>query len=466
MQREKKLLKNIIIFAAGNVGSKLLQFILIPFYTSVLSTAEYGTVDLLQTGSMLLIPIFSLTIAESVFRYGMDNASDKREVFSIGMFTVSIGGILLVLIGGCMSWLTFPVSMFDIWLMIAYTICNMFRTVSSQFLRAIGKTTLFSVDNVVQTGSIIGLNLLLLLKFNMGISGYMLGYILGNLISFLFGLSAGQLWKYIQIKRMNRETFKKMVLFSVPLIPNTICWWISSSTDKLMITGYVGAAANGIYSIAHKIPSIITVVVGIFIQAWQISANEEFEQKDSGEFYSSVFDVLASLNFIFSSALILFSKLEIAIIAADDYFSAWGIMITLIVGIVFFSFAQFLGTIYTANKKTTMAFVTNLIAALINVVANYLLIPIWGVQGAAIATSFSYLILWVSRIISTRNIVQIQYNVRKILVCSVLLVVQALVQVLEIKAWFLWGTLCFVMIIAMNYSILKTMILKLVKKRG
>lgn len=466
MQREKKLLKNIMIFAAGNMGSKLLQFILIPFYTSVLSTAEYGTVDLLQTGSMLLIPIFSLTIAESVFRYGMDNASDKREVFTIGMFTVSIGGILLVLIGGCMSWLTFPVSMFDIWLMIAYTICNMFRTVSSQFLRAIGKTTLYSVDNVVQTGSIIGLNLLFLLKFDMGVSGYMMGYIFGNLVSFLFGLLVGRLWKYIRIKRIDRDTFKKMVLFSIPLIPNTICWWISSSTDKLMITGFVGTAANGIYSIAHKIPSIITVVVGIFIQAWQISANEEFEQKDSDEFYSSIFDVLASLTFIFSAVLILFSKLEIAIIAADSYFDAWGIMITLIVGIVFFSFAQFLGTIYTANKKTTMAFVTNLIAAIVNVVANYFLIPVWGVQGAAVATSFSYLILWITRVISTCNIVKIKYNMRKIVVCSLLLVVQAVVQIFEVRGWFLWGILCVAVIVVMNFNVIKTMLLKIIKKRG
>ena len=86
MQREKKLVSNIMIFALGNLGSKFLQFLLVPFYTAVLAPSEYGVVDILQTGSMLLIPIFSLTISESVFRYGMDKSCNKKSVFSIGFF--------------------------------------------------------------------------------------------------------------------------------------------------------------------------------------------------------------------------------------------------------------------------------------------------------------------------------------------------------------------------------------------
>ncbi len=470
MQREKKLIKNILIFAAGNLGSKMLQFLLIPFYTNVLSTAEYGTVDLIQTGGMLLAPIFSLTIAESVFRYGMDHASNKKEVFSIGISTVSMGSLILVFIGMCVSKIRLPISNSIIWLIIGYTICNMLRTVTSQFLRAIGKTTLFSIDNVVQTGSIIGLNLLLLLKYNMGVSGYMYGYIYGNLISFIFGMLAGGLWKYLGICKMNITLFRVMLLFSIPLIPNTICWWISSSTDKLMIANYVGTDANGIYSIAHKIPSIISIVVGIFIQAWQISANEEFQKKDTGEFYSSIFDVLMSLNFIIASVLILFSKIEISIIASKSFFEAWSIMITLIVGIVYFSFASFLGTIYTANKKTSMAFVTNLMAAVVNVIVNFLLIPKWGAQGAAIATSFSYFILWICRVVDTRKIVKIMYNKKKIILSSLAVLMQSIVQINQINGWMPIAVVCMVGVLLINRDIIRDFVniifSKLQKRKG
>ena len=60
-----------------------------------------------------------------------------------------------------------------------------------------------------------------------------------------------------------------------------------------MIVGWIGKSANGLYSVAHKIPSILSILVTIFVQAWQISANEEFEKSDRSEFYSKVFEVLA-----------------------------------------------------------------------------------------------------------------------------------------------------------------------------
>lgn len=281
-ESRKKLINNFIVFLTGSFGSKLLQFLLIPLYTSILSPQEYGTVDVLQTVSMLLIPIFSLTIAESVFRYGMEDAFDKKEVFSIGLSITGIGSALLIAVGVILNFFLENSDM--IFLMILLSIFNMLRTVTSQFLRATGKVKLFTIDNVLQTCGILGLNLVFLLVFRWGSRGYLLGYVGGNCISFLFGIVACGLWKYVSFSAMKKSTYRVMLKFSVPLIPNTICWWISSSTDRLMLTAMVGAAANGLYSVAHKIPSIISIIVNVFIQAWQISANEEFEEKIPGNF--------------------------------------------------------------------------------------------------------------------------------------------------------------------------------------
>ena len=138
MEREKKLISNLMLFAAGNMGSKLLQFLLVPFYTGVLNTEEYGTVDILQTGASLIIPILSLTIAESVFRYGMEKANNKKSVFSTGIYVVTVGSIALAIIGLLtQNW--WGTEKAGIWLMMIYSICNMYRNISSQFLRAIGK---------------------------------------------------------------------------------------------------------------------------------------------------------------------------------------------------------------------------------------------------------------------------------------------------------------------------------------
>ena len=452
MEREKKLISNLMLFAAGNMGSKLLQFLLVPFYTGVLNTEEYGTVDILQTGASLIIPIFSLTIAESVFRYGMEKANNKKSVFSTGIYVVTVGSIALAIIGLLtQNW--WGTEKAGIWLMMIYSICNMYRNISSQFLRAIGKVKIFTIDNIVQTLSILCFNILFLAWFKLGVMGYMLGYILGNLLSFCFGIVAGKLWKYLCSPNIPKKIIKEMLIFSIPLIPNTICWWISSSTDRIMIVGWIGKSANGLYSVAHKIPSILSILVTIFVQAWQISANEEFEKGDRSEFYSKVFEVLAVFCFIGSSLLMLFSKIETRIIASRDYYESWSVMVALIIGMTFFSFAQFLGTIYTANKKTAMAFATNMISAIVNVVLNMIFIPKYGAQGAAIATSISYLVLWISRIITTDKIVHIQMRVKEVILSSVLIVVQGAVQILEVPYWQILGTGCLLGLVVVNYSL-------------
>ena len=71
--RNKYLLKNTIIFFIGNFGSKILQFLLVPFYTNILSTSEYGTLDLINVINMVLIPLITFNISESIMRFSMDN---------------------------------------------------------------------------------------------------------------------------------------------------------------------------------------------------------------------------------------------------------------------------------------------------------------------------------------------------------------------------------------------------------
>ena len=326
----------------------------------------------------------------------------------------------------------------------------MYRNITSQFLRAIGKVKLFTIDNVIQTLSILILNILLLVQFQMGVSGYMLGYILGNLISFVFGLFAGRLWKFFSFSQMSKKMFLEMLRFSIPLIPNTICWWISSSTDRLMIIAWIGTAANGLYSVAHKIPSVLSVVVNIFVQAWQISANEEFGQKGSSEFYSEIFEVLSAFCFVGASLMILCSKIEIRLITNSEYYDAWPIMSALIMGMTFFSFAQFLGTIYTANKKTAMAFITNLIAAVVNVVLNIFMIGRYGAVGAAIGTSISYFVLWITRIITTDKIIHLKIKWLSVGFSSVLIVLMTIVQLMEIRGALILEIICFFAITIFN----------------
>lgn len=427
--REDNLAKNTLLFALGNFGSKLLQIILVPFYTRFMTDAQYGTVDLLQAVVSLLVPIASLAIYESVFRYAMEKEYDKTAVLSVGVVVTALSAVVLCLGGGVVSFLA-PAAF--VWLVVANTVTNGLRTLMSQYTRAIGRSGLFALDNVLMTGLVLVLNIIFIAVLRMGITGYMLGYTLANLISAVFLTVCLKGRCRIDLKKVRKGLVGEMLLFSLPLIPNAICWWVSSFLDRVMIVSMVSTAANGLYAAAHKIPSLLSLVMTIFFQAWQVSANEEFKKKDIAQFYGKIFDQMSACIFVFASVLILLSRPINTVFLGADYYDAWQFMPPLVLSTAFFSFAQYLGSIYTANKKTKMAFVTNAVAVVVSVSLNALLIPLLGVIGACVANATSYLVLWLVRVFDTKKIVPISYRVGHVAVASAILVGQAVLVCMDV----------------------------------
>ena len=428
--REDNLAKNTLLFALGNFGSKLLQIILVPFYTRFMTDAQYGTVDLLQAVVSLLVPIASLTIYESVFRYAMEKEYDKTAVLSVGMVVTTLSAVVLCLGGGVASFIA-PAAF--VWLVVANTVTNALRTLVSQYTRAIGRSGLFALDNVLMTGLVLVLNILFIAVFGMGITGYMLGYTLANMLSAVFLMLCLRDKCRIDLKRVRKNLVGEMLVFSLPLIPNTICWWVSSFLDRVMIVSMVSTGANGLYAAAHKIPSLLSVVMTIFFQAWQVSANEEFKKRDIAQFYAKIFDQMSACIFVLGSVLIVLSRPINTVFLGADYYDAWQYMPPLVLSTVFFSFAQFLGSIYTANKKTKMAFVTNSIAVVVSVTLNAVLIPLMGVIGACVANATSYLVLWLVRVLDTKKIVPITYRVGHVAAASILLTLQMVLVCMDVS---------------------------------
>lgn len=426
--RETHLIKNTLIFALGNFGSKILQIALVPFYTRVMTSSEYGVVDILQALVALLLPIISIAIYEAVFRYAMDKDYDKDAVLSVGITINAIGNIVMVLLGlGFMCW-------FDptyVWLVIINTSMVALWTLFSQYTKAIGKSVLYSVNNIVLTTAVVIFNILFLTIFRWGIVGYMLGYILANLVATLMLIVALRKDIRVRFKLIQKRLVLEMLIFSVPLVLNGICWWLSNFTDRMMITSMLGSSENGMYAASSKIPHLVSVVVTVFCQAWQISANEEFDSEDSSSFYSKIYNELSGYVFIMASFLIIFCRPLNIIILGKTYYSAWVIMPVLTLASTFFAFAAFLLSIYSANKSTTMAFVTNLICVVANVLLNYLFILKWKTLGAAIATAVAYAILWAIRIIDTKKILAIQYDFLKIVMASASVVLQAVLVCMD-----------------------------------
>ena len=165
------------------------------------------------------------------------------------------------------------------------------------------------------------------------------------------------------------------------------------------------------YTIACKIPTVMALLAGIFMEAWQFSAVTESQGKteERDYFFSRIWELLQAALFLFGSFLIAFAKPEIMVLAAKAYYSVWQYVPILCVSAVYSSFVTFLGTIYMVKKRSNLYFWTSLLGASTNIVLNLILIPSpLGVHGAAIATMISYMVLFTVRAISTNKLIPMQ----------------------------------------------------------
>ena len=437
MNKYKKLGKNIALITIGNFASKILSFFLIPFYTAVLTTAEYGTADLMTTTINLVSPFFTLLISEAIMRFALEKEKDKSQVFMIGILTTLVGF-------GCMLLFSPAVLLMDsikpyYWLFISYYFASTLHLVVSQFVKGIEKVTVYSLSGVFQTLIFILLNFIFLLGLKIGVTGYLLALIISNLLTVIFlWIGAGLNHYLLSLKKLDKKLAMEMFKYSIPMIPNSISWWVSNSSDKYILTFFAGVGLTGIYSVSQKIPSLFATISTIFMGAWQISAVEDFGSEQSKKFYSNVYRKYSSMNIILVSTLIYGTKILAKILFSKDFYSAWKFTPVLVLAFLFNAMASFLGSIYTSAKKTRMLFISTIIAALANIIANFLMIPLWGAMGAGIATLLSYFLVWLIRLWDTRKIIKLSLNLKKDILSYLLLIMQICVMCMEIKHYYIW----------------------------
>ena len=269
------------------------------------------------------------------------------------------------------------------------------------------------------------LNILFLVTFKLKLNGYFYAYILANIISGSYLILATKAYKYFG--RTNEyKTKKDMYAFSKPLILNNLAWWVNNVSDRYIVTWLCGIAANGIYSVAYKIPSVLNTFQTIFSQAWTISAIKEYENNES-EFYGRIYRIYNCGMTLVCSLLIVFNKPIAKILFANEFYSAWKYAPFLTESILFGSLSGLLGGIFSAAKNSKVFAKTTLIGASVNTILNYLLVKAWGPIGAAIATLISYVIVWGARLIEANKIVPLNVNLIRDIISYILITAQALV---------------------------------------
>jgi len=397
---------------------------MLPLYTRMLTTSDYGQLDILQTTISLLIPLVTFQVVEAVFRFSVD-MRDKDSASK-----VLTNGIFLCLIGMLITLLLFPIfnnfEPFATYTTMFYLIMflTIFHGIIKQFVRGLEKIKTFVAADLIYTGSFVTFNIVFLVNLRMGLRGYFLSMVLAHLVAIIVLIIFGNVFKYLNLKSFNKKLLKTMLIYSIPLIPNGLMWWVMNVSDRYMLTYFLGFDATGIYSVSYKFPSLITLMNSIFFMAWQLSAMQEYGKEGYDNFYKNIFGVLSSFLLLITAVVLLILKPLMSVFVADAFYESWKYVPLLLVGTVFQAFSSFFGTNYTASKKTKGAFTTSVYGAIVNIGINLLLIPIWGIQAAAFSTMLAYLTMWLLRLFDTKKFVKIKIDWKSLIFSIVLIDIQ------------------------------------------
>ena len=433
----KTLLSNTMLISLGTFGSKLLVFFMVRFYTGYLTTADYGTADLITQSANLLLSVISMGITDGVFRFAINHVKHRRRIFSIGLYTITLGGLLLFGILPLLGLVPKMNLQPYLWLIGLYIMASCYHTLCAQFIRAEGKTALFAVQGMINTLLVIVLNILFLAVLHMGITGYVLSIVLADVFCALMLFIREKLWRQLMLNP-GWAYWKEMLLYSIPMIPATVFWWITSVSDRYMVTGFISESANGIYAVSYKLPTILTLVSGIFMEAWQFSAVSESvgDRREHTRFFSRVWCAFQAVMFLAAGAITALAKPAVHVLAAPSYFEAWKYVPVLSAAMVFSSLVSFLGSVYMVEKNSMRTFLTAMVGAVLNIILNLILIPgPLGIQGAAIATCASYLVVFLIRAADVRRFIPFKLYTLGIIENCVILTVQILFMVLELPGW-------------------------------
>lgn len=414
MKREKELAKNTIILSLGKFVPKLFSLVTLPIITEQLTKAEYGTYDLVLNLVSLLLPITTLQIQSAAFRFLIDcreNMPEKKKIITnILSFTLPVSLVVLAVMA-----LVLPNMGVTVRLLIClYFLADIMTSTLGQIARGLSYNLAYAVSAVLLSLTNACVIVFTLAFRQMGLEGVLLAAAVANLLSVFYLAWKIKLWQYWDRKVLSREIMKKMLAYSLPMVPNNLSSWVLKISDRLVITWAWGVEANAIYAVANKLPDILNIARSTFVMAWQENAAIASKDEDAAAYYSKMFDMIYSFVIGITALLIAATPLLFKFFIRGDYESAYFQMPILYLGIFFGCISAFQGGIYVAFMKTRSVGITTMFAAACNLLLDLLLVKKLGITAGSLSTLISYFILFVYRMFDVRKIQHIEYKYGKL----------------------------------------------------
>ena len=433
MSRETKLVKNTFILSIGTFLPKFAAFITLPILTGYLSKEQYGTYDLVTILVGLVLPIATLQIHTAAFRFLIEHKNDREnaKLYFSNILALVIPVSLVTL---TVLFFVFPIKSVSIriWICI-YLFFDTLVGEVRQITRGLSRNLDYSISSIISafTKMILAVVLVQFLKYEL--TGAIIALALSPVFSLTFLFFKVKVYELIDFKLVNKKVLKEMIAYSWPMVPNNLSGWVMRVSDRFVVTGFMGAAANAVYAVANKIPSLLSLAQTTFNLAWQENASIVSKDEDVGKYYSKMFDVMLRLYAGFLGLLIACTPVVFKIFVKGNYDEAYPQMPILFLAFFFGCMSAFLGGIYIAFKATKSVGLTTFAAAISNIVIDLALINWIGLYAASLSTLISYVFMFFYRMKNVKKLVHIEYDIKKFIVILSVLIVESVVSYINIR---------------------------------
>ena len=419
MDKNKELAKNTIIIAIGRICTQFVSFLLLPLYTSLLSTDEYGIVDLANTYAQLILPIIILQMDQALLRFmilarngdGNTQSCISTSSFSMAIQVVSFSGLFLIT---CIFYQN-PYSFY----VYANVIAMMLSGYMLQTARGLGDNATYSIASFLSGAVTIICNVFFIVGLHMKAEGMLLSSVIGNLVASGYVFLKDKIFRQIKIGAIDICLLKNMLKYAWPLVPNALIWWVVNASDRSIVLAFMGTSASGILAVSHKLPSLITVLYNIFHLSWTESAALHLHEKDKETFFSGVFDIAIRLFGTICILMIALMPFVFNIFINEKFNAAYYQIPIYIIATLLHIVTSLYSVIYISEMKTAEIAKTSLLAGIINVVLDFALIKHVGLFAASISSAVAFGIMAIYRAIDSRK--YIKQKVNKSLMVSIFL---------------------------------------------
>jgi len=417
-----RLISDSVIFAIGNFLAKLIQYFLLPFYTSNLTTQVYGTSELLNNLSEILLPIMTLAIYEAVFRFSINNEYNQAALLyeSISfLFKIFIGSFIIAVAIQYFTHYPYTYNM----LILIFAVS--FRTLFANYARGSGHSKCFAASGIINALALALFSWLFLSRFQWNVQGYLLAITIAHIISAIVLFYGAGINEKIRQKNHDKRLLPIMLSYSKPLILNNIAWLTIFLSNRYMVLFIYGASAAGIYTAANKLPAIISVISQVFQQAWQLNSSREYQKEGSASFFENVWKLYSIVIILFGACIIGATPLLANLTLKNEFIEAEKYIPLMMVSVIINCLATYFDSLLIAFRQTKTARNGMMLGATINLLLSFFLIKQFGIFGGLFGNIICFLVILIHRIHYVERFITINLELHANIPLLLLLFIQA-----------------------------------------